>query len=149
MMTPKIIIKNKKASFLYFLLDEYSAGIVLLGTEIKSIREGKANLTDSYCAFIGDELFLLNAHIAEYAYGNRFNHQAKRPRKLLLNKRELKKIKSKITEKGLTIVPTQLYINEKGLCKVDIAIAKGKKIYDKRESIKEKDSKLDLKRRGY
>jgi SsrA-binding protein len=148
-MTPKIIIKNKKASFLYFLLDEYSAGIVLLGTEIKSIREGKANLTDSYCAFIGDELFLLNAHIAEYAYGNRFNHQAKRPRKLLLNKRELKKIKSKITEKGLTIVPTQLYINEKGLCKVDIAIAKGKKIYDKRESIKEKDSKLDLKRRGY
>ncbi|MGB4655088.1 MAG: SsrA-binding protein SmpB [Bacteroidales bacterium] len=149
MMTPKIIIKNKKASFLYFLLDEYSAGIVLLGTEIKSIREGKANLTDSYCAFIGDELFLLNAHIAEYAYGNRFNHQAKRPRKLLLNKRELKKIKSKITEKGLTIVPTQLYINEKGLCKVDIAIAKGKKVYDKRESIKEKDSKLDLKRRGY
>lgn len=148
-MTPKIIIKNKKASFLYFLLDEYSAGIVLLGTEIKSIREGKANLTDSYCAFIGDELFLLNAHIAEYAYGNRFNHQAKRPRKLLLNKRELKKIKSKITEKGLTIVPTQLYINEKGLCKVDIAIAKGKKVYDKRESIKEKDSKLDLKRRGY
>ncbi len=148
-MTPKIIIKNKKASFLYFLLDEYSAGIVLLGTEIKSIREGKANLTDSYCAFIGDELFLLNAHIAEYAYGNRFNHQAKRPRKLLLNKRELKKIKSKITEKGLTIVPTQLYINEKGLCKVDIAIAKGKKVYNKRESIKEKDSKLDLKRRGY
>ncbi|MDD3738361.1 MAG: SsrA-binding protein SmpB [Lentimicrobiaceae bacterium] len=148
-MTTKIIIKNKKASFLYFLLDEYSAGIVLQGTEIKSIREGKANLTDSYCAFIGDELFLLNAHIAEYAYGNRFNHEPKRPRKLLLNRRELKKIKGKITEKGLTIVPTQLYINENGLCKVDIAIAKGKKVYDKRESIKERDSKLDLKRRGY
>lgn len=148
-MTTKIIIKNKKASFLYFLLDEYSAGIVLQGTEIKSIREGKANLTDSYCAFIGDELFLLNAHIAEYAYGNRFNHEPKRPRKLLLNRRELKKIKGKITEKGLTIVPMQLYINENGLCKVDIAIAKGKKVYDKRESIKDRDSKLDLKRRGY
>lgn len=146
-MKTNVHIKNKKASFEYFLLENFSAGIVLAGTEIKSIRNGKVNLTDSYCAFVGSELFLFNAHIAEYEFGNIYNHLAKRPRKLLLTKRELKKIKNKITEKGLTIIPTELYINDKGLCKVDISIAKGKKLYDKREALKEKTNKQEIRKR--
>jgi SsrA-binding protein len=145
----KILIKNKKARFEYFLLEEFSAGIVLTGTEIKSLREGKANLTDSYCAFKGDELLVFNLHIAEYTHGSYSNHEPKRERKLLLNRRELKKIYVKTREKGLTIVPTQVYINDKGLAKLDIAIARGKKLYDKRESIKDKDVKRDIDRRSH
>ncbi len=142
----KVLIKNKRARFEYFLTEEFSAGIVLSGTEIKSLREGKANITDSYCAFKGMELFVFNLHIAEYTHGTYSNHEPKRERKLLLTKRELKKINGKTKEKGLTIIPIQLYINEKGLAKIDIAIAKGKKLYDKRHTIKDQDIKRDIDR---
>ena len=141
-----INIKNKKATFEYTLLDNYVAGICLLGSEIKSIREGKASLIDSFCSFTGNELFLVNSFINEYKFSNQFNHEPKRPRKLLLKKKELKKIQSKITEKGLTIVPLNMFINKEGFCKVSISIAKGKKLHDKKDSIKEKDIKRDTDR---
>ena len=143
-----IKVKNKRASFEYFLTDEFTAGIILTGTEIKSVREGKANLTDAYCAFVGEELFVRNMHISEYKFGTYSNHEPKRDRKLLLNKRELRKILSKTREKGLTIVPTLLYINEKGLAKLNIAIAKGKKLYDKRDTLKDKDTKREIERQA-
>ena len=132
-------IKNKKAEYQYFLLSQLVAGIVLTGTEIKSIREGKANLNDAYCTFINNELFVTNMHITEYTFGTYSNHNPKRNRKLLLNKRELRKFKAQVDEKGLTIIPVMLFINEKGLAKLTIAMAKGKKLYDKRESLKEKE----------
>jgi SsrA-binding protein len=139
-------IKNKKASFEYFLLEVFSAGIVLTGTEIKSIRTGKASLKESYCAFSGDELFVRNMHISPYEYGTYDNHEPKRERKLLLTSRELKKLKSKLEEKGLTLVPTRLYINESGLAKLEIALAKGKKLYDKRDTLKKKDQQREIDR---
>ncbi len=142
----QIDIKNRKASFNYELLAKYTAGIVLYGTEIKSIREGKASLVDSYCAFNKGELWVINMHIAAFRLGNFYNHEAKRTRKLLLNKRELHKIERAVKDTGLTVVPTRLYINEKGLAKLDIAVARGKKLYDKRESLKEKDTKRDMER---
>jgi SsrA-binding protein len=141
------MIKNKKASHEYFLLDEFKAGIILVGTEIKSIRAGKVSLVDSFCSFTGNELFLNNAHIAEYEFGNQFNHDPKRPRKLLLKKRELKKLKTKSQEKGLTIVPVTMFINDKGKCKITIYLAKGKKTYDKKMSLKEKDIQREIKNR--
>lgn len=141
-----IKIKNKRARFEYFLTEEFTAGIVLTGTEIKSLREGKANITDAYCAFVGEELFVRNMHISEYTFGTYSNHEPKRDRKLLLNKRELRKILSKTREKGLTIIPTLLYVNEKGLAKLNIAIAKGKKLYDKRDTLKAKDTKREIER---
>ncbi|MDR2084161.1 MAG: SsrA-binding protein SmpB [Bacteroidales bacterium] len=141
-----IEIKNKKAGYQFYLLGELTAGIVLTGTEIKSIREGKANLTDAYCSFIGDELFVMNMHIAEYKYGTHYNHEPKRKRKLLLNARELRKLKIQINEKGYTIIPVKLFVNEKGLAKLLISLAKGKKLYDKRESLKEKDTERSLRR---
>jgi SsrA-binding protein len=141
-----IEIKNKKADFLYYLLDSYSAGLVLTGTEIKSIREGKANLTDAYCAFVGNELFVRQMHIAEYRFGSYLNHAAKRDRKLLLNKKELRKMQNKLKERGFTIVPTMLYVNSQGLAKLDIALARGKKFFDKRETIKAKDNRRELER---
>ena len=141
-----INIRNKKASYEYFLLEDFTCGIQLVGTEIKSIRKGDVNIADSFCAFTGNELFLVNAHIKEYKFGNQFNHEPRRPRKLLLRKQELKKIRRKITEKGLTIVPTSMFINKEGFCKVNISIAKGKKLYNKKDSIKEKDVKRDLER---
>lgn len=137
-------IKNKKASFEYYLLEVYTAGIVLTGTEIKSIRTGKVSLKESYCAFNGNELFVRNMHIAPYDYGSYNNHEPKRERKLLLTGRELKKLKGKLEEKGLTLVPTKLYINEKGLAKLDIALAKGKKLYDKRDALKQKDRQREI-----
>ena len=140
------MIKNKKAYYEYFLLEEFVAGIVIVGTEIKSIRDGKVSLVDSYCAFTGDELFLLNSHIAEYEFGNNFNHEPKRPRKLLLTKKELRKIKRKITEKGLTIIPVNMFINKKGFCKVTISIAKGRKLYDKKQFISDREEKIRIKR---
>lgn len=140
-----MIIKNKKANHEYFLLEQFIAGIVLVGTEIKSIRLGKVSLVDSYCSFNGNELFLNNTHIAEYEFGNQFNHDPKRPRKLLLTKRELKKLKSKTQEKGLTIIPVIMYIDKNGYCKLSIYLAKGKKLYDRREDMKKKDSKRELK----
>jgi len=141
-----ISIKNKKAYFEYFLIEEFVAGIVLTGTEIKSIREGKASFTDSFCAFIDGELFVRNLHISEYRLGTHYNHDPKRDRKLLLNFRELKKLKSKSEEKGFTVIPVLLFINEKGLAKLKIALAKGKHTYDKRESIKKRDIDRDLDR---
>ena len=143
-MAQSIDIKNKKAQFEYFLLDIFTAGIQLTGTEIKSLREGKASLTDAYCMFKGDELFVINLHISEYKFGSHYNHEPKRDRKLLLNRRELKKILTKTKEKGFTVIPTLLYINENGLAKLEIAIAKGKKLYDKRESLKIKDNRREM-----
>jgi len=139
-----INIKNKRAEHEYFLLDTLTAGLVLTGTEIKSIRNGKASLAESYCSFKGEELFVIGMHIAEYDKGTYNNHDPKRDRKLLLTARELKKLKNKVQEKGLTIIPTLLYVNEKGLAKLDIALAKGKHYYDKRETLKNKDSKRDV-----
>ena len=129
-------IKNKRAEHEYFLMDQVTAGIVLTGTEIKSIRSGKASLTDSYCTFKENELFVVGMHIAEYDRGSYNNHDPKRDRKLLLTARELRKLKNKVQEKGFTIVPVLLFINEKGLAKLDIALARGKHYYDKRESLK-------------
>jgi SsrA-binding protein len=143
----QIRIKNKKAWYEYLLLEEFTAGIVLTGTEIKSIRDGKVNLTDSYCTFSGDELFVVNMHIAEYKYGNQFNHEPKRARKLLLKQRELRKIHGKAKDKGVTVVPTELFVNDKGLAKLTLYIAKGKKTYDKRETLKNKDQKREIERR--
>lgn len=138
-----INIKNRKAEFEYFLHTTYSAGIVLCGTEIKSIRAGKANLSDSYCSFENNELWVHDMHISEYANGSYNNHEPKRDRKLLLNRKELKKIASKLNERGITIIPTRMWINENGYAKLDIAIARGKKMFDKRESIKEKDQRRE------
>lgn len=134
-------IKNKRASFDYEFVDTYTAGIVLTGTEIKSIRQGKASLVDTFCFFSRGELWVKNMHIAEYFYGSYNNHAARRDRKLLLNKKELRKLERGTRETGFTIVPVRLFINEKGLAKLVIALAKGKKQYDKREALKEKDDK--------
>jgi SsrA-binding protein len=148
-MDNKIRIRNKKAYYEYTILEKITAGIQLKGTEIKSLRQGKANLTDAFCNFVNGELFVYKMHIAEYDYGTHYNHEAKRERKLLLTKRELKRLSTKVREKGFTIVPTFLFINEKGLAKLEIALAKGKNVHDKRESIKDKDLKRDLDRRNY
>lgn len=142
----QIEIRNKRATFEYFLLDEYNAGLVLTGTEIKSIRDGKANLADAYCVFIGNELFVREMHVSEYRFGSYLNHPAKRDRKLLLTRKELRKLQNKIKERGLTIIPVMLYVNPSGLAKLQISLARGKKFYDKRDSIKEKDSRRDLER---
>jgi SsrA-binding protein len=140
-------IKNRRASFEYALLMELTAGIQLTGTEIKSVRAGKANITDAYCAFVKDELFVRNMHIDEYEQGNIYNHIPKRDRKLLLQRSELSKLKGKMKDKGLTIVPLQMFLSDSGFAKLDIALAKGKKLYDKRESMKDKDVKRDLARK--
>lgn len=139
--TTDINIKNRKAEFEYHLISTLTAGIVLTGTEIKSIRAGKVNLTDSYCSFIGSELWAHNIHISEYANGSYNNHEPKRDRKLLLNRKELKKLQSKLNDRGMTIIPTRMWINENGYAKLDIALARGKKMFDKRDSIKEKDQR--------
>jgi SsrA-binding protein len=145
-MASKINIKNKKASFEYFLLEKFVCGMVLTGTEIKSLRTGKASINEAYCTFVGNELFVRNMNISEYEYGTYNNHEPKRDRKLLLTKRELGKLKSKLNEKGLTLVPTYLFINEKGLAKLEIALAKGKKLYDKRDTLKQKDVQREMDR---
>ena len=141
-----INIKNKKASFDYAFIETYTAGLVLTGTEIKSIREGKASLVDTYCFFELDELWVKNMHIAHYLFGTFNNHDTKRDRKLLLTRKELVKLKRASMSPGYTIVPVRLFINEKGLAKLVIALAKGKKEYDKRESLKEKDDKWQMAR---
>lgn len=141
-----INIKNKKASFDYAFIETYTAGLVLTGTEIKSIRQGKASLVDTYCFFELDELWVKNMHIAHYLFGTFNNHDTKRDRKLLLTKKELVKLKRASMSPGYTIVPVRLFINEKGLAKLVIALAKGKKEYDKRESLKEKDDKRQMAR---
>jgi SsrA-binding protein len=136
----KVIARNKKAGFEFFLMEKFVCGIVLSGTEIKSIRAGKATINEAYCAFSNEELYVKNMHIAEYDHGNIYNHEPRKERKLLLTKRELKKLRSKNVEKGVTIVPILLFINEKGLAKIEIALAKGKKLYDKRDTIKNRDT---------
>lgn len=140
-----INIKNRQASFNYELLDKFIAGIVLKGTEIKSIREGKINLQDGYCYFNANgECFVKGINITAYAQGTHYNHEAARERKLLLKKTELRKLQAKVHEKGLTLVPTRLFINERGLAKLEFAVGRGKKIHDKRQSIKEKDITREL-----
>lgn len=145
-MQKTINILNKRAKFDYEIIDVYTAGIVLAGTEIKSIRLGKANITEGFCEFHNGELFAINTQIDEYAFGNRFNHKAKSERKLLLNRKELRKLERSIDVKGLTIIPLRLFINENGFAKLEIGLCKGKKTYDKRESLKEQDTKRDLDR---
>ena len=149
LMASKIQIKNKKAGFEFFLIEKFTAGMVLTGTEIKSIRSGRASINESYCAFIGTELYVKNMHIAEYDYGTYNNHDPRRDRKLLLTARELRKLKSRLDEKGLTLVPTFLFINQKGFAKLEIALAKGKKLYDKRETTKKRDVEREMERSGY
>ncbi|MGZ0017841.1 SsrA-binding protein SmpB [Yeosuana sp. AK3] len=146
-MQKNINIQNKKARFLYEILDKYTAGIVLTGTEIKSIRSSKASIAESFCEFneLG-ELFVINMNIEEYLYGTYYNHKPKAERKLLLNKKELKKLQKEVQNTGLTIIPLKLFINDKGYAKLDVALAKGKKLYDKRETIKDRDNKRDLDR---
>ena len=146
-MKNTVNIKNKRAKFEYEILDKYTAGIVLTGTEIKSIRESRASIAESFCEFNDQgELFIINMTIEEYVYGNYYNHAPKAERKLLLNKRELKKLEKEVRNVGLTIVPLRLFINEKGYAKLDIALARGKKLYDKRDTIKDRDNKRNLDR---
>ena len=146
-MQKNINIQNKKARFQYEILDKYTAGIVLTGTEIKSIRSSKASIAESFCEFSENgELFVVNMTIQEYEFGNYYNHKPKATRKLLLNKKELKQIDKKITEKGFTVVPLKVFISERGFAKIDVAIAQGKKIHDKRQSMKEKDNKREIDR---
>ncbi len=135
----KVEVLNRKASFEYHFLEVFTAGLVLSGTEIKSIRTGKVNITDAYCTFFQEELFVRNLHISPYALGTHYNHEPLRDRKLLLSKRELRKLQKELKNVGLTIIPTKLFISDKGLAKINIALAKGKKLYDKREDIKARD----------
>ena len=139
-----IRILNKRARFEYIILDRYTAGIQLFGTEIKSIRDGKASLVDSWCAFIGNELYVKQMHIAEYRFGSYANHEAKRDRKLLLQRRELRKLEKATKDTGKTIIPLELFINEKGLAKIEIALCQGKHTYDKRQSLREADDKKQM-----
>jgi len=146
-MQKRVTILNKKAKFQYEILDRYTAGIVLTGTEIKSIRASKASIAESFCEFNdAGELFVINMTIEEYSFGNYYNHKPKAERKLLLNKRELKKLEKEVAVKGNAIIPLKLFINDNGLAKLDIALAKGKKLYDKRETIKDRDNKRNLDR---
>ena len=139
----KIEIKNKKASFEYEFIERFTAGIVLSGTEIKSIRAGKASLVDSYCYFSGTELYVKNMNVAEYWWGSYNRHDPRRDRKLLLTKRELRKLARSIKEKGLTVIPVKLFISDNGYAKLDIALARGKRKFDKRQSIKDKDMRRE------
>jgi SsrA-binding protein len=145
-MSSKVEIKNKKAKFEYEFLESFTAGIQLFGTEIKSIRNSKASITESYAVMIKNELFIRNMYVGDYENSGHFNHESKRDRKLLLNKIELNKINKKLKNKGLTIVPTKLFIGKNGWAKLNISVAKGKKIYDKREDLKTKDIKREIDR---
>jgi SsrA-binding protein len=142
---PTIAIKNRKASYEFHLLESFTAGLVLKGTEVKSIREGKASLQEAYCVFDNGELYVIQMNITPYKQASYYNHEPTRRRKLLLNKKELEKLETKGIDKGLTIVPTRLFISKRGLAKLNIALARGKKLYDKRESLKKKDTERALK----
>ncbi|MDO9635121.1 MAG: SsrA-binding protein [Paludibacter sp.] len=144
--TSNILIKNKRATFDYEIIERFTAGLQLFGTEIKSIRDGKASLTETYCTFIKNELWVKNMHIATYFFGTYNNHDVRRDRKLLLNKKELIKLNRATRETGLTIIPVKLFINQQGLAKIEIGLAKGKKNYDKRQSLKEKEAKREIQR---
>jgi SsrA-binding protein len=139
-------IRNRQAYYDYFIDDKYDAGMVLTGTEVKSLRSGRASFNDSYCYFDGGELWIKSLHIAEYSHGTSNNHEPTRERKLLLNKKELRKIETKIKEKGITVVPLRIFFSEKGLAKIELGLGKGKKMYDKRETIKQRDTQRELKK---
>lgn len=139
-------IRNKRAGYEYEFLEKLVAGLSLQGTEIKSIRQSKVNMLDSHCGFVGDEMYVFNLHISPYEEGNIYNHQPMRQRKVLLKRREINRLKVKVEEKGLTLIPTRLFINDKGLAKLEIALARGKKLHDKRDSIKERDVQRELSR---
>lgn len=146
-MSSRINIKNKKARFEFEFIETYTTGIVLTGTEIKSIRASKASIAESYGVMVNSEIIIRNMYVQEYENGTHYNHETRRDRKLLLNRTELNKIERKIKSKGLTLVPVSLFINNKGLAKLEIALAKGKKIHDKREDLKQKDAKREMDRR--
>ncbi len=139
-------LKNRQAFHEYFIDAKYEAGMVLLGTEVKSLREGRVSFNDSYCLIHKGEIWLKSLHIAQYSHGNQNNHDPLRDRKLLLEKREIKKIESKLKEKGYTIIPLRIFFNDKSLAKIEIGLAKGKKLHDKRDSIKKKDVEREIKR---
>jgi SsrA-binding protein len=139
-------IKNRSAYHEFFIEAKYEAGLVLLGTEVKSIRNGKVSFNDSYCVLHDEEVWIKSLHIAEYSHGNINNHEATRDRKLLLRKREIKKIAAGLKEKGYTLIPLRMYFNEKSLVKIEIGLAKGKKLHDKRETIRQKDEEREMKR---
>jgi SsrA-binding protein len=143
-MGKKIEIVNRKAKFEYEFLQSFEAGVMLTGTEVKSLRAGNANLTDAYCLFVGGDLYIKSLFIAEYEYGNQNNHESRRDRRLLLRNSELAKIQKKVEQKGVTIVPYRIYTSERGFFKLEIALAQGKKSYDKRQTIKEREQKLEL-----
>jgi SsrA-binding protein len=145
-MKNDVQIKNKRAYFDYHIVEKFNAGIALLGTEIKAIRQGKSNMSDAFCMFIGNILYVRNLHISEYSNSSFYHHDIKRDRALLLHKKELRKLKAKSEEKGYTIVPLRIYTNERGFAKIEIALAQGKKEYDKRDSIKDRESKRELDR---
>ncbi|TND08059.1 MAG: SsrA-binding protein [Bacteroidetes bacterium] len=147
MSNPNIEIKNRRASFEFSFLEKFVAGLVLVGTEIKSIREGKANITEAFCVFEKDELWLRNAQVDEYEKAKHYNHNPRRDRKLLLTKHELRKLQTKLKDQGLTIIPLRLFLSEKGLAKLEIALAKGKKLFDKREDIKKRDMQRETNRK--
>ncbi len=139
-------IRNRSAYHEYFIEEKYDAGMVLAGTEVKSIREGKLSFADSFCMFFQSELWVRNLHIAEYRFGTTNNHIAVHDRKLLLNRRELRKLENKLKDKGYTIIPLRVFLSEKGLIKMEIGLARGKKLYDKRETVKERDTQREIKR---
>lgn len=145
-MKNDVQIKNKRAYFDYHVLEVFNAGLALLGTEIKAIRQGKANMSDAFCMFIGDVLYVRNLHISEYSHSSFHHHDIKRDRVLLLHKKELKKLRAKSEEKGFTIVPLRIFTNDRGFAKIEIALAQGKKEFDKRDSIKDRESKREMDR---
>ena len=144
MVTKEFLIKNRKAFFNYEIIDKYIAGLVLLGTEIKSIRNGSVTLSNSFCVIENDELFVKGMHISEYSFGNLNNHEPDRVRKLLLGNKEINQIKKKVFEKNLSIVPTKLFVNDRGFAKIEIGLGKGKKTHDKREDIKKRDTERNI-----
>jgi SsrA-binding protein len=145
-MSQQLNIKNKRAFFDFEIMDTYTAGLMLTGTEIKSIRNGKAHINEAFCQIKKGELFIINMYVDVYEFGSYLNHEPRRARKLLLNKREVKQIVKKITEKGLTVIPIKIFLSERGLAKIEVAVAKGKKTHDKRQSIKSKDIKRETDR---
>jgi SsrA-binding protein len=142
----KVVAENRRARFDYFVEERFEAGIQLTGTEVKSLRHGEGSIAEAYAAVEGEELWLINSHIPEYSHGNRLNHQPRRPRKLLLKAREIAKLQGAVTREGLTVVPLSLYFNGRGKAKVELALAKGKKVHDKRETIKQRDWKREQQR---
>ena len=142
----KIVAENRKARFNYEIIDTYEAGLQLTGTEVKSLREGKANIAESYASDEGDEIWLINSHLPEYLQANRFNHEPRRRRKLLLSKREISRLRAGINREGMTLVPLKIYFNDRGRAKLELALAKGKKLHDKRETIREREGRREADR---